>query len=194
MKRILVAVACLLPFALAAEAGINRHSPEAAVKAAYVADDSGHSGSRRRGSWATIRCARASSRVRCCARSRLTKIIAGVRDGPPADLRDPFSDSGATPCRAQRRPDLGNSRRREGAGRVRPRRRRAGAIDLRHAVRTRRMAHRRYHLRHARWRKPYPARHARGELAQTIANGPSRNSGARGGPNQGCVIRRKIPF
>ena len=39
MKRILVAVTCLLPFALAAQAGINRHSPEAAIKAAYVADD-----------------------------------------------------------------------------------------------------------------------------------------------------------
>jgi hypothetical protein len=39
MKRILVAVACLLPFALAAEAGINRHSPEAAVEAAYAADE-----------------------------------------------------------------------------------------------------------------------------------------------------------
>ena len=38
MKRILVAVACLLPFGLAAEAGINRHSPEAAIEAAYVAD------------------------------------------------------------------------------------------------------------------------------------------------------------
>ena len=31
MKRILAAVACLLPFALAAEAGINRHSPEDAI-------------------------------------------------------------------------------------------------------------------------------------------------------------------
>jgi hypothetical protein len=39
MKRILVAVACLLPFGLAAEAGINRHSPEAAVNAVYVADE-----------------------------------------------------------------------------------------------------------------------------------------------------------
>jgi hypothetical protein len=38
MRRILVAVALLLPLALAAEAGINRHSPEAAVKAAYTAD------------------------------------------------------------------------------------------------------------------------------------------------------------
>ena len=37
MKRILAAVACLLPFGLAAEAGINRHSPEAAVKAVYKA-------------------------------------------------------------------------------------------------------------------------------------------------------------
>ena len=36
--RILVAVACLLPFALAAEAAINRQSPDAAVKAAYAAD------------------------------------------------------------------------------------------------------------------------------------------------------------
>jgi len=38
MKRILVAVACLLPFALAAEASINRHSPAAVVEAAYAAD------------------------------------------------------------------------------------------------------------------------------------------------------------
>ncbi len=40
MKRILVAAACLLPFALAAEADINRHSPAAAVEAAYAADES----------------------------------------------------------------------------------------------------------------------------------------------------------
>jgi hypothetical protein len=39
MKRILAAVACILPFALAAEAGINRHSPQDAVAAAYAADD-----------------------------------------------------------------------------------------------------------------------------------------------------------
>ncbi len=38
--RILVAVACLLPFALAAEAAINRNSPDAAVNAAYAADKS----------------------------------------------------------------------------------------------------------------------------------------------------------
>lgn len=45
--RILVAVACLLPFALAAEAAINRHSPEATVKAAYTADEPSIDGSRR---------------------------------------------------------------------------------------------------------------------------------------------------
>ena len=36
--RIWIVVASLLPFALAAEASISRHGPEAAVKAAYVAD------------------------------------------------------------------------------------------------------------------------------------------------------------
>jgi hypothetical protein len=35
----LVTVACLLPFALAAQAGIDRRSPETAVKAAYAADE-----------------------------------------------------------------------------------------------------------------------------------------------------------
>src|SRR5579863_2375990 len=39
VMRIVVAVACLLPFALAAEAGIARNSPEAAVRAAYAADE-----------------------------------------------------------------------------------------------------------------------------------------------------------
>ncbi len=39
MKRILAVVACLLPFALAAEAGINRHSPDDAVVGAYAADE-----------------------------------------------------------------------------------------------------------------------------------------------------------
>ena len=37
--RMLVTVACLLPFALAAQAGIDRRSPETAVKAAYAADE-----------------------------------------------------------------------------------------------------------------------------------------------------------
>ncbi len=36
--RIFVALACLLPLGLAAEAGINKHSPEAAVRAVYEAD------------------------------------------------------------------------------------------------------------------------------------------------------------
>ena len=143
MKRILVAVACLLPFALAAEAGINRHSPEGAVKAAYAADQTAIEG---RGDGIM---GDNTLRARFFSRSLLRsiaaeEIIAGVRDGPPAVLRDPFSDLGAPPCRPQCGPDLGNSRRRQGARRVRPRRRRAGAVDLRHAVRTRRMAHRRY--------------------------------------------------
>jgi hypothetical protein len=91
MKRILVVVACLLPFALAAEAGINRHSPEGAVKDAYAADrgaiegrDDGIMGDN-------------TLRARFFSRSLLRsiaaeEIIAGVRNGPPADLRDPFID------------------------------------------------------------------------------------------------------
>ncbi|HEY3620983.1 MAG TPA: hypothetical protein VGL12_01015, partial [Roseiarcus sp.] len=91
MKRILVAVACLLPFALAAEAGINRHSPEGAVKTAYSADESAIQG-RGDGIMGDNRL-----RARFFARSLLRsiaaeEIIAGVRDGPPAVLRDPFSD------------------------------------------------------------------------------------------------------
>jgi hypothetical protein len=91
MKRILVAVACLLPFALAAEAGINRHSPEGAVKAAYVADQAAIEG---RGAGVM---GDNTLRARFFSRSLLRsiaadEIIAGVRDGPPALLRDPFSD------------------------------------------------------------------------------------------------------
>jgi hypothetical protein len=91
MKRILVAVACLLPFALAAEAGINRHSPEGAVKAAYVADQAAIEG---RGAGIM---GDNTLRARFFSRSLLRsiaadEIIAGVRDGPPALLRDPFSD------------------------------------------------------------------------------------------------------
>jgi hypothetical protein len=91
MKRILVAVACLLPFALAAEAGINRHSPEAAVNAAYLADESSLDG---RGDGVM---GDNTLRARFFSRSLLRsiaaeEIIAGVRDGPPAALRDPFSD------------------------------------------------------------------------------------------------------
>src|ERR1700722_3916895 len=90
MKRILVAVACLLPFALAAEAGINRHSPEGAVKAAYVADQAAIEG---RGAGVM---GDNTLRARFFSRSLLRsiaadEIIAGVRDGPPALPRDPFS-------------------------------------------------------------------------------------------------------
>jgi hypothetical protein len=91
MKRILAAVACLLPFALAAEAGINRHSPEAAVNAAYVADEAAlhNHGDGIMGD--------NTLRARFFSRSLLRsigaeEIIAGVRNGPPAALRDPFSD------------------------------------------------------------------------------------------------------
>jgi hypothetical protein len=91
MKRILVVVACLLPFALAAEAGINRHSPEGAVKAAYVADEAAIEG---RGAGIM---GDNTLRARFFSRSLLRsiaadEIIAGVRDGQPALLRDPFSD------------------------------------------------------------------------------------------------------
>ena len=91
MKRILVAVACLLPFARAAEASINRHSPEAAVKAAYAADETAIQG---RGAGVM---GDNTLRARFFSRSLLRsiaadEIIAGVRDGPPAFLRDPFSD------------------------------------------------------------------------------------------------------
>ena len=91
MKRILVAVTCLLPFALAAEAGINRHSPEAAVKAVYAADETAIQG---RGAGIM---GDNTLRARFFSRSLLRsiaadEIIAGVRDGPPALLRDPFSD------------------------------------------------------------------------------------------------------
>ena len=99
MKRILVAVTCLLPFALAAEAGINRHSPEAAVNAAYAADESALDG---RGDGVM---GDNTLRARFFSRSLLRsiaaeEILAGMRDGPPAALRDPFSD---------RRPTLSRS-------------------------------------------------------------------------------------
>jgi hypothetical protein len=88
MKRILVAVACLLPFALAAEAGINRHSPEAAVNAAYVADEPALHG---RGDGIM---GDNTLRARFFSRSLLRSIAAEemIADGPPVALRDPFSD------------------------------------------------------------------------------------------------------
>jgi hypothetical protein len=88
MKRILAAVACLLPFALAAEAGINRHSPEPAVSAAYVADEAAIQG---RGDGIM---GDNTLRARFFSRSLLRSIAAEemIADGPPVALRDPFSD------------------------------------------------------------------------------------------------------
>ena len=88
MKRILAAVACLLPFALAAEAGINRHSPEAAVNAAYLADEAAIQG---RGDGIM---GDNTLRARFFSRSLLRSIAAEetIADGPPAALRDPFGD------------------------------------------------------------------------------------------------------
>ena len=88
MKRILAAVACLLPFALAAEAGINRHSPEAAINAAYVADEAAIQG----GGDGIM--GDNTLRARFFSRSLLRSIAAEetIADGPPAALRDPFSD------------------------------------------------------------------------------------------------------
>jgi hypothetical protein len=90
MKRILVAVACLLPFGLAAEAGINRHSPEAAVNAAYVAHDVALQG---RGAGIM---SDNTLRARFFSRSLLRSIaarelIAGGGNASEA-LRDPFTD------------------------------------------------------------------------------------------------------
>ena len=91
MKRILVAAACLLPFALAAEAAINRHSPEAAVKAAYAADETAIQG-RGEGVMGDN-----TLRARFFSRSLLRSIaaeelISSSRDAVPAIYRDPFSD------------------------------------------------------------------------------------------------------
>ena len=90
MKRILVAVACLVPFGLAAEAGINRHSPEAAINAAYVADDAAVQG-RGAGIMGDY-----TLRARFFSRSLLRSIaakevIASSVDASQA-LRDPFTD------------------------------------------------------------------------------------------------------
>jgi hypothetical protein len=89
--RILVTVACLLPFALAAEAAINRHSPETAVRAAYVADEASIQG---RGAGIM---GDNALRARFFSRSLLRSIaanetIADARNAPPAVVGDPFSD------------------------------------------------------------------------------------------------------
>jgi hypothetical protein len=89
--RIFVAVACLLPFALAAEAGIARNSPEAAVKAAYAADETALQG-RGPGIMGDN-----ALRARFFSRSLLRSIaadevLADARDAAPAIVGDPFSD------------------------------------------------------------------------------------------------------
>jgi hypothetical protein len=89
MKRILAAVACLLPFALAAEAGINRHSPEDAVAAAYAADEAAIQG---RGAGVM---GDNTLRARFFSRSLLRSIAAEELiggDASSATARDPFSD------------------------------------------------------------------------------------------------------
>ena len=91
MKRILAAVACLLPFALAAEAGINRHSPEAAVTVAYSAD-----GAAIQGHGPGIM-GDNTLRARFFSRSLLRSIAAEEvmsvgHSLSPAAARDPFSD------------------------------------------------------------------------------------------------------
>ncbi len=89
MKRILVVVACLLPFALAAEAGISRHSPAAAVNAAYTAD-----GAALQGRGAGIM-GDNMLRARFFSRSLLRSIAAGevIASGKPSpSIRDPFTD------------------------------------------------------------------------------------------------------
>lgn len=88
MKRVLVAVACLLPFALAAEAGINRHSPEAAVKAAYAADETAIQGHGPGVMGDNL------LRARFFSRSLLRSIAAEevLAGAPRALLRDPFID------------------------------------------------------------------------------------------------------
>jgi hypothetical protein len=84
-------VACLLPFALAAEASLNRHSPEAAVRAAYAADDAAIHG---RGAGVM---GDNEMRARFFSRALLrsiaaNEIVADVRNAPPAVVGDPFSD------------------------------------------------------------------------------------------------------
>ena len=87
MKRILVAAACLIPFALAAEASINRNSPEAAVQAAYAADETaiqGHGPGVMSDN---------TLRARFFSRSLLRSVAANelLEPSSPA-IREPFSD------------------------------------------------------------------------------------------------------
>ncbi|HEY1779616.1 MAG TPA: hypothetical protein VGG79_04150 [Roseiarcus sp.] len=88
MKRILVAATCLITFALAAEASINRNSPEAAVKAAYAADETalvGHGAGVMGDN---------TLRARFFSRSLLRSIAADevIGGASSAATREPFSD------------------------------------------------------------------------------------------------------
>ena len=91
MKRVVVTVACLLPFALAAEAGINRHSPEETVKAAYAADQAAIQG--RGAGIMGDNTLRAHFFSRSLLRSiAADEVLASGRHGSAATDRDPFSD------------------------------------------------------------------------------------------------------
>ena len=84
-------MACILPFALAAETAINRHSPDAAVKAAYAADETAIQG---RGAGIM---GDNALRARFFSRSLLrsiaaNEIVADAHNAPPALVGDPFSD------------------------------------------------------------------------------------------------------
>jgi hypothetical protein len=88
--RVLVATACLLPLALAAEAGVSMQSPEAAVRAAYAADEPAI-----RGRGAGIMGDNAL-RTRFFSRSLIRAIVANeladARDAAPEVAGDPLSD------------------------------------------------------------------------------------------------------
>ncbi len=90
MKRILVAVACLLPFALAAEAGIYRHSPEGAIKDAYAADETAIQG--HGGGIMSDNTLRARFFSRSLLRSIVTDEVITARAPSAAIVTDPFSD------------------------------------------------------------------------------------------------------
>jgi hypothetical protein len=89
--RVLVTVACLLPFALAAEAGIDRHSPEAAVKAAYAADETAIE--RPDGGIMGDNTLRARFFSRSLLRSiAANELVADARESTPTIVGDPLSD------------------------------------------------------------------------------------------------------
>jgi hypothetical protein len=90
MKRILVTVACLLPFGLAAEAGINRHSPDAAINAAYVADEAALKG--RGAGIMGDNTLRAHVFSRSLLRSIAAEEVIASGDHMPQVMRDPLTD------------------------------------------------------------------------------------------------------